>query len=163
MANKKILLNERELMAINTQAAMDLLTLCLEVIRRNHPVYDNMVLIGGKSWWVIPETAPDIIDFTKATLDSPTTLFAKIREVRSGVLIVRQMEKNRISLHFIAELDELEKQLQHTPCMEWSDIEKLQIFSDVGAQSETGECIGFEMIKARGHSQDRVLMSPTEI
>ncbi len=161
MANRKILFNEHELMAINTQAAMDLLTLCLEVIRRNHPVHDNMVLIGGKSWWVITSTASEAIDFEKATLEEPATLLAKIREVRSGLLIVRQLDNNRVSLTFISELDELEKQLKQNPSMDWSSIEKIQMFSDVGAQSESGECIGFEMIKARG--QDRVLMSPTEI
>jgi len=160
MENQKILLNQRELIAINTQAAMDLLTLCLEVIRRIHPAHENMVLMGGTSWWVVTETAADTIDLTAATIESPETLIAKIREVRSGLLIVRQMEHNRITLYFITDLDALTQQL-HNSCLNWSEIEKLQIFSDSCAQSETGECIGFDMIKARGRDQDRVLISPT--
>ncbi len=163
MTNRKILLNENELMAINTRSAMQLLTDCLGVLKRNHPNYDNMVLIGGKSWWVITETATDSIDIEKATLEHPFTLFTTIREVRSGLLILRQMGNHRITLHFISDLDALENQLQLNSALNWSEIEKLQIFSDTGAQTETGECIGFEMFKSRWHEQDRLLISPTEV
>jgi len=163
MANRKILFSKRELIEINTQAAMEFLIHCLGVIRRIHPEHDNMVLIGGKSWWVITETASDAIDFSKVTLESPCKLIENIKKVRSNLLIVRQMEQNRITLYFMSDLDRLEKKLQLNPSLEWSEIEKLKMFSDAGGQSESGECIGFEMIKFSDHDRDRVLMSPTEI
>lgn len=132
MAYRKVLSATPGDFAKNTQLAVDFLVEQLGAIRRNHPVYDNLLFLNGRSWWVVPATSNQGVDICNGRDEDAIELLNRIFISQAGILIFRQMVDNRLCIYLIDDLDKLGQRLESSLILLWDTIEIIKSSSDIG-------------------------------
>lgn len=133
----------------NTQIAVKFLVDQFCALHRKHPFHDNMILLDGRSWWVIPATGSQGVDLCNGRDEDPVQLVAKIKQLHASILIFRQMMDHRICIYEIRDLDVLNQRLESSLILLWDTIEIIKSGSDIGI------LIGDELIGFRKFRQPR--------
>lgn len=142
MAYKKILSVSPGDSLKNTQIALNFLVEKLGGAPRHHPFHDNLVMLDGRSWWVIPAASSQGVDLCNGRDEDPRVLMKRIKHLQAGVLIFRQMVDHRICLYQLADLEKLEQRLNSSLILLWDTIEIIKSSSDIGI-IVGNELIGF--------------------
>ena len=145
MAYKRILSTTPGEFAKNTQLAIQFLVEQFGVIHRKHPFHDNMILLEGKSWWVIPATSSQGVDLCNGRDEDPLELLKQIKKLQAGILIFRQMVDHRLCIYQLADLDKLKQRLESSLILLWDTIEIIKSSSDIGIMVGN-ELIGFRKL-----------------
>ena len=143
MAYKKILSAVPGDVAKNTQTALDFLVQHFGGLPRHHPFHNNLLMLGGKSWWVIPAISNQGVDLCNGRDEDPRELVVRIKKLGSGILIFRQMVDHRLCIYQITDLDKLEQRLESCLILLWDTIEIIKSSSDIGIM------VGHELIGFR--------------
>ncbi len=146
MAYKKLFSSVPGEFAKNTQIALHFLIEQFAAIQRKHPFHDNIVVINGKSWWVIPATSNQGVDLCNGRAEDPRDLVLRINKLQAGILIIRQMVDNRICVYEISDLDTLAQRLESSLILLWDTIEIIKSGSDIGIMIGD-ELIGFRKFR----------------
>lgn len=145
MAYKKILSAFPGDVAKNTQTALNFLVAHFGGLLRHHPLHDNLLMLGGKSWWVIPAMSNQGVDLCNGRNEDPRELVVRIKKLGSGILIFRQMVDHRLCIYQITDLDKLEQRLDSCLILLWDTIEIVKSSSDIGIMVGN-ELIGFRKL-----------------
>ena len=146
MAYKRILSTASGELRNNTQLAIRFLVEQLGALHRKHPVHDNIVVLNGKSWWVIPAISNQGVDLCNGRNENPIALIDKIKNLHANILIVRQMADHRLCIYQITELDNLSQRLETYLIPLWDTIEIVKTSSDIGIMVGN-ELIGFRKLR----------------
>ena len=148
MAYKKILSPVPGDAVKNTQIALHFLMAHFGGLPRKHPFHDNMLMLDGQSWWVIPALSHQGVDLCNGRDEDPRELLVRIRRLRSSILIFRQMVDNRLCIYQITDLDKLEQRLQSCLILLWDTVEIIKSSSDIGIMVGK-ELVGFRKLRNR--------------
>ena len=160
MAYRKLFSSVPGEFAKNTQIAMHFLVERFAAIQRKHPFNDNIVVINGKSWWVIPATSNQGVDICNGRAEDPLDLVLRIKKLQAGVLIVRQLVDNRICVYEISDLDLLTQRLESSLILLWDTIEIIKTGSDIGILIGD-ELIGFRKFRNQPGTATAPTLKPT--
>jgi len=133
--------------AQNTGVAVEFLVEQFGAIHRKHPFHDNLVIINGRSWWVIPATSNQGVDICNGRAEDPRELVSHIKTLLAGILIFRQMADNRLCVYEIANLELLSERLDSSLILLWDTIEIIKSGSDIGILVGD-ELIGFRKLRS---------------
>ena len=145
MAYKKILSALPGDTAKNTQTALNFLIEHFDGQPRAHPFHDNLLMLGGKSWWVIPAISHQGVDLCNGRDEDPRELVVRIKHLRTGILIFRQMVDHRLCIYQITDLEKLEQRLESCLILLWDTVEIIKSSSDIGIMVGN-ELIGFRKL-----------------
>jgi len=146
MAYKKLLSPVPGDFAKNTATAVKFLIEQFGVLHRNHPFHENLVIIDGRCWWVIPATGSQGIDLCNGQDADPVELVERISNLQCGILIFRQLTDNRLCIYELTDLDRLKKRLDASLILLWDTIEIIKSASDIGIIIGD-ELIGFRKLR----------------
>lgn len=160
MAYRKLFSSIPGEFAKNTQLAVHFLVEQFGAIQRKHPFHENIVVINGKSWWVIPATSNQGVDLCNGRDEDPLDLVMHIKKLQSGILIIRQLGDNRICVYEISNLDTLTQRLESSLILLWDTIEIIKSGSDIGIMIGD-ELIGFRKLRNQPGTATAPTSKPT--
>ena len=147
MSYERLLSHRPEDSDSNLHATSNFLVKHFGALQIQHPLYNNLVLLGAKSYWVKPATSKYGVELCDTRQQESALILDELKKIRAGFLILRQMPDNRLCIYLMDRLDKIEYYCQSSLTLLWDDIDKAVSFSD------SGIVVGNELIGFRKLSQ----------
>ena len=146
MAYERLLSKRADELTINQFVATSFLTRHFDALQIKHPHYKNLVLLDGKTYWVIPTTEKHGITFWKHMPQEDTSLLDELRKLHAGILVLRQTVDNRLFIYQIERLEKMENYYKHRKILPWDEVDTCVSFIDSGIVV-ADELMGFRLLR----------------
>ena len=119
-------------------------------VAHNHPFLRNLVILGGKSWWVIPTSSSREVELCYGDECTMRSLFYHADKLKAGILLFRQFEDNQLCIYLIENMDKLERHFSESSTIDWEVIDNIKSLSENGIMVGD-ELMGFKTLRRLRH------------
>lgn len=150
MRYKRMLSGRLEDIDIDMTTAIKFLYSKFGAVSHNHPFLNNMVILGGKTWWIIPTTSTGNVELCYGQECTLRSLMYHIDKLDAGILIFRQFVDNQLCIYLLENMDKLERHLISNSEVDWEAIDNIKTLSENGLVVGD-ELIGFKTLRRLRH------------
>ncbi len=119
-------------------------------VAHNHPFLTNMVILGGKSWWVIPTTSSKDVELCYGEECTIRSLLYHTDKLNAGILLFRQFDDNQLCIYLLENMDKLERHFSQNSTIDWEAIDNIKSLAENGIMVGT-ELMGFKTLRRLRH------------
>ena len=119
-------------------------------ISHNHPFLKNLVILGGKTWWVVPTTSSKEIDLCYGENCTMRSLLYHFDKLNAGILLFRQFDDNQLCIYLLENTAKLERHFSENTTIDWEAIDNMKSLSENGIMVGD-ELMGFKTLRRFRH------------
>ncbi len=150
MRYKRMLSGTSEDIDVDMKTTIKFLYSKFGAVSHNHPFLRNLVILGGKTWWVMPTTSSNKVELCYGQECTLRSLMYHVDKLDAGILIFRQFADNQLCIYLLENMDKLERCIVSNSDINWEAIDNIKSLSENGIMVGD-ELMGFKTLRRLRH------------
>ena len=150
MSYKRMLFGIPEDIDADMKSVISFLFRKFGAVSHNHPFLNNLVILGGKTWWVMPTTSTDKVELCYGEDCTLRSMMYHAEKLNAGILLFRQFADNQLCIYLLEDMEKLERHFASNAEIDWEAIDNIKTLAENGILVGD-ELMGFKTLRRLRH------------